>query len=148
MTKLMLMYILLNNTIDKPIYDKITCQKMLNDRRKCEYLLDHCRTMMRPSASCAPVSAFCRKTQLDPFTKTGLNPYDIRKKCTYQSEQPSDIARYCYPDIASIENHANQQGIKTEYGVDSKAGQYRYCNAHRQQERHFDFNDKDSKYSI
>ncbi|KAI8636030.1 Alpha/Beta hydrolase protein, partial [Parasitella parasitica] len=106
----------------KPIYDKITCQTMLNNRRKCDYLLDHCKTAIQPSASCIPVSIFCSKTQLDPFTKTGLNPYDIRRKCTYQSQRPEAIPKYCYPDIASIENHLNQQKIRTEYGIDFEAG--------------------------
>ncbi|CEP17081.1 hypothetical protein [Parasitella parasitica] len=88
----------------------------------------------------------CNQTQLDPFIKTGINPYDIRKKCTYQYQRPGTIPRYCYPDIASVEYHANQQQIRTEYGVDSEASPYRYCSAHRQAERNFDYDIMNSGY--
>ncbi|KAG2197293.1 hypothetical protein INT47_010999 [Mucor saturninus] len=56
----------------KPIYDKVTCQKMKTNRRQYS----------------------------------------------------------CYSEIQDIVNYANSQEMKTEYGIDSEAGEFQNCNSH------------------
>ncbi|KAI7879834.1 Alpha/Beta hydrolase protein [Mucor mucedo] len=108
-----------DNNKYKPIYDKVTCQKMKTNRRQCNYLLNQCD-------SCTPSLLYCKRTLVDPFySKTHLNPYDIRKTCLLNNHIDS-----CYSEIQDIVEYANSQEVKTEYGIDSEAGEFQNCNSH------------------
>lgn len=92
---------------------------MLTNRRQCNYLLNQCD-------SCTPSILYCKRTLVDPFyTKTQLNPYDIRETCLHNHHVDS-----CYSEIQDIVNYANSQQVRTEYGVDSEAGEFQNCNRH------------------
>ncbi|KAL0092456.1 Alpha/Beta hydrolase protein [Phycomyces blakesleeanus] len=102
-----------------PIFDKKTCQGMVDTYPRCKSLMDTC--YKHPSAlTCIPATLYCEKTQAGPFDKTGLNPYDIRMDC----EGDSGL---CYNLIESIEIWANEDKVRAELGVDPKAGNYTGC---------------------
>ena len=86
---------------------------------RCKMLMDACYKF--PSAlTCAPAEFYCTRTQQNNFMKTGLNPYDIRRKC----EGDNDL---CYEEIVAIDNYANDPAIRWELGVDDEAGNYSGC---------------------
>ncbi|KAI8636895.1 Alpha/Beta hydrolase protein [Parasitella parasitica] len=103
----------------KPLFDQKTCDKMTNSYSHCRKLLDACYKM--PNAiTCVPANFYCEKSQTGAFDETGLNPYDIRKKC----EGDSGL---CYDLIESIEVYANREDVRSALGVDEKAGKYAGC---------------------
>ncbi|KAI9483699.1 MAG: Alpha/Beta hydrolase protein [Benjaminiella poitrasii] len=122
----------------KPFFSNTTCQKMKNDLRRCKYLLSKCRNRNSGSStnsiSCDIASYYCKRTQLDPFIKIGLNPFDTRRQCNYSTpsisyEFSSVVLSQCYPIMLDIERYANRQDIKTEFGVDSiHSKHFQICN--------------------
>ncbi|KAI9478049.1 MAG: Alpha/Beta hydrolase protein [Benjaminiella poitrasii] len=108
-----------NDSAYKPIFDEQTCQEMKNNYGRCETLMNACYRMPS-SLTCVPANLYCENSQTGPFEKTGLNPYDIRKKC----EGDSGL---CYDLIEAIEVYANQEDLRSNLGVDNKAGKYTGC---------------------
>ncbi|KAF7725282.1 hypothetical protein EC973_000292 [Apophysomyces ossiformis] len=109
-----------NDSPYKPIYDKETCDQMEKTYPRCKKLMDICYN--HPSRfACVPAAYYCEKTQDGPFASTGLNPYDIRRKC----EGDNGL---CYDLIEAIDRYANQDEVRFEMGVDPEAGKYQGCN--------------------
>lgn len=104
----------------KPLFDEDTCGSMRNSYSRCEKLMDACYKT-NSALTCVPAGFYCEKTQAAPFDKTGLNPYDIRRKC----EGDSGL---CYDLIQAIDDYANDEKLREELGVDEAAGKYEGCN--------------------
>lgn len=86
---------------------------------RCKTLMDACYNMPS-SLTCVPANLYCEKSQTGAFDKTGLNPYDIRRKC----EGDSGL---CYDLIETIDGYANREDVRQNLGVDQKAGKYSGC---------------------
>lgn len=105
--------------LDKPIFNETECQKMRDTYPRCKAMMDICYRI--PTAiTCVPANMYCERTQASNFDATGLNPYDIRKKCAGDSG-------LCYNELDAIETYANLPEVRWELGVDDEAGQYRGC---------------------
>ncbi|KAG0168586.1 hypothetical protein DFQ28_004712 [Apophysomyces sp. BC1034] len=103
----------------KPLFDEATCKHMKDTYPRCEKLMDLC--YKHPSRfTCIPASYYCEKSQAGPFGKTGLNPYDIRRKC----EGDTGL---CYDLIEAIGDWANRPEVRSQLGVDPEAGVYTGC---------------------
>ncbi|KAG2214852.1 hypothetical protein INT46_000150 [Mucor plumbeus] len=108
-----------DGSANKPLFDQTTCEKMVESYPRCRKLQDACYKMPS-SITCVPANLYCEKSQTGAFDETGLNPYDIRKKC----EGDSGL---CYDLIESIEIYANKEDVRETLGVDEKAGKYAGC---------------------
>lgn len=72
--------------------------------------------------TCIASSLYCEKHQGgEQFAKTGLNPYDIRRKC----EGDNGL---CYNIIEAVEKFANLPHVRTSLGADPRSGNYSGCN--------------------
>jgi carboxypeptidase C (cathepsin A) len=65
-----------------------------------------------------PGSIYCNSAMIQPFQKTGLNIYDIRKRC----DEGNPL---CYDIINDIETWANLPEVQDALGVDV---QFKGCN--------------------
>ena len=92
---------------------------MRNTYPRCEELMTDCYQDQSPE-TCISANSYCEQTQQMSFLDTGLNPYDIRKKCT-------DGGGLCYEEIASIVKYANGPELRRELGVADEAGEYNGC---------------------
>lgn len=108
------------DSVYKPIFDKHTCKQMREKTPRCNALMDACYKYPG-SLTCIPASYVCGKIYQDPFFDTGLNPYDIRRKC----EGDTGL---CYDLIEAIEQYANLEQVREDLGVDEEAGKYTGCN--------------------
>lgn len=108
-----------NDSSYKPIFDEKTCEKMVNSYGRCKTLMDTCYNMPN-SFTCIPANIYCEKSQASAFDKTGLNPYDIRRKC----EGDTGL---CYDLIEAIDGYANRKDVRQSLGVDEAAGEYTGC---------------------
>ncbi|KAI8337715.1 Alpha/Beta hydrolase protein [Chlamydoabsidia padenii] len=104
----------------QPIFDDETCAEMEKTYPRCLALSNACYRFPS-SLTCVPALLYCEKYQGgDQFEKTGLNPYDIRRKC----EGDSGL---CYDLIAAIDDYANLDHVRQSMGVDPSIGNYTGC---------------------
>ncbi|KAI8089447.1 Alpha/Beta hydrolase protein [Halteromyces radiatus] len=109
-----------NESKYQPIFDDKTCAELENAYPKCYGLMTACYRYPS-SLTCVPASLYCEKsTGMGQYTKTGLNPYDIRMKCEGNTG-------LCYELMEAIDNYANLEKVRTNLGVDPAAGKYSGC---------------------
>jgi cathepsin A (carboxypeptidase C) len=60
----------------------------------------------------------CNKDQLQPYQATGLNPYDVRKKCEGNN--------LCYEILESVKTYLNIPEVKKALGA--QVDTYESCN--------------------
>ncbi|KAI8904851.1 Alpha/Beta hydrolase protein [Gorgonomyces haynaldii] len=99
-----------------PILPESTCEEMRGKYPTCSALIDACY-QWKTAFSCVPGSFYCNSAMIQPFQSTGLNIYDIRKKC--DSSNP-----LCYDILNDIETYLNIPEIQEQLGVDV---QYEGC---------------------
>ncbi|ORY99016.1 Alpha/Beta hydrolase protein [Syncephalastrum racemosum] len=104
----------------KPIYTQEQCESMRKSYPRCKALLTACARFPSP-LTCVPAGLDCERSQQSSFDKTGLNPYDIRQKCSGNSG-------LCYDFIDAMTTYANRPEVRWELGVDNEAGDYEMCN--------------------
>ncbi|KAI8897204.1 Alpha/Beta hydrolase protein [Globomyces pollinis-pini] len=99
-----------------PILPEETCDEMRGKYNTCKSLISACYQYKTPF-TCVPGSFYCNSAMIQPFQSTGLNIYDIRKKC-----DPSNPL--CYDILNDIEAYLNRADVQEELGVDV---QYEGC---------------------
>ena len=87
----------------------------------CEALINKCNDGDSVLNSFACQSAFivCNTAETSPYQMSGLNPYDIRKKC----ESPP----LCY-DFSNVNTFMNLDSTREALHVSDKAGEWESCN--------------------
>ncbi|KAL1925785.1 uncharacterized protein VTP21DRAFT_668 [Calcarisporiella thermophila] len=105
-----------NNTY-RPIFSPSTCQRMHRNYPTCARLIESCYSS-ESRWTCIPASSYCNQQLIMPFQSTGLNIYDIRRKC-------GDNA-LCYDIIPAIEKYLNREDVKRAVGA--KVDRYEGCN--------------------
>ncbi|KAJ3105704.1 hypothetical protein HDU97_007681 [Phlyctochytrium planicorne] len=100
-----------------PVLDQSECDGMDSRYPFCKNLIDACYNY-ETTFSCVPGGIYCNNAMIGPFQKTGLNIYDIRKKC-----DPSNSL--CYSILSDIESYLNRPDIQLVLGVDVS---YKGCN--------------------
>ncbi|KAI8801254.1 Alpha/Beta hydrolase protein [Cladochytrium replicatum] len=92
-----------------PVLDADTVAGMRNKYGTCSALISACYNYQNAFA-CVPAAFYCNAAMISPFQNTGLNIYDVRKKC-----DPSN--NLCYSILTDIENFLNRPEVQSEIGV-------------------------------
>ncbi|KAJ1532677.1 hypothetical protein HK096_006326 [Nowakowskiella sp. JEL0078] len=100
-----------------PILDARTISGMKAKYDTCASLINSCYNYQN-SFACVPGSFYCNNALISPFQTTGLNIYDVRKKC-----DPNNSL--CYSILGGIEKFLNRAEVQAEIGVDKE---YVGCN--------------------
>lgn len=102
-----------NNSHGIKVVDEKTYEAMGAVVPKCTALIDQCNKGTSTINDFACQSAFlvCNMGLTSPYQATGLNPYDIRKKC--------EVRPLCY-DFSYIQKFLNLESTKQALNVDEK----------------------------
>jgi len=102
-----------NNSHGIKVVDEKTYEAMGAVVPKCTALIDQCNKGTSTINNFACQSAFlvCNMGLTSPYQATGLNPYDIRKKC--------EVRPLCY-DFSYIQKFLNLESTKQALNVDEK----------------------------
>ncbi|KAK2732413.1 hypothetical protein FQN57_002915 [Myotisia sp. PD_48] len=92
------------------VLDEGTCQSMDNALPRCLSMIESCYDS-ESSWVCVPASIYCNNAILGPYTRTGMNPYDVRHKC-------EDSASLCYPQMNQIAEWLNKPEVKKALGAE------------------------------
>ncbi|GAA5938571.1 S10 family peptidase [Sporobolomyces koalae] len=104
-----------------PIFDEQTCASIKGKIGTCQRLTQYCYNS--PSRfTCVPATLSCWQVA-GPIQQSGLNPYDIRKKCDRDGED----GPLCYREMHWIETYMNQPEVRKALGV-SKERTFESCN--------------------
>ncbi|KAI9711334.1 MAG: hypothetical protein M1820_002321 [Bogoriella megaspora] len=93
------------------------CQSMENAYPRCAQLIESCYNS-GSVWSCVPASIYCNNAMIGPFQRTGLNVYDIRKKC---GSNP-----LCYDELDYISDWLNKPAVIKSLGAEVDS--YEGCN--------------------
>ncbi|KAJ3152898.1 hypothetical protein HDU89_001105 [Geranomyces variabilis] len=99
-----------------PILDEGDIEAMRSKYPTCRSLIESCYKW-NTAFTCVPGAIYCNNAMIQPFQKTGLNIYDIRKKC-----DPSNPL--CYTILSDIEAYLNRPEVQEILNVDR---QYEGC---------------------
>ncbi|KAJ7144487.1 serine carboxypeptidase [Mycena epipterygia] len=72
--------------------------------------------------SCGAATTFCWESMMDPYLATGLNLYDMTKRCGGDSG-------LCYDEIDEITKYLNRKDVQALLGVDPQVSQYDVCSS-------------------
>jgi len=100
-----------------PVQDIKTCVQMKAKVPRCtKWLKESCQDQF-DLINCGAALSFCSESIMDPYVATGLNNYDLSKKC-----ESGDL---CYAEIEEIVKYLNRQDVQTLLGVE--VSQYNSC---------------------
>jgi cathepsin A (carboxypeptidase C) len=97
------------------------CQALRTKVPTCERLIQSCYTF-ESRFTCVPALMYCNSQLMGPLMQTGLNPYDVRKKCDRSKD--GDL---CYKQMSWIDTWMNRAETKKALGVDSSLN-FASCN--------------------
>lgn len=102
-----------NNSHHIKVVDEGTYNAMKSVVPKCTKLIHQCNQgdSMIDNFACQTAFLVCNTGLTSPYQMTGLNPYDIRKKC--------DVRPLCY-DFSNVQKWLNKKETMKALGVDSK----------------------------
>ncbi|KAF7345693.1 Carboxypeptidase [Mycena venus] len=106
------------------IVDLVCCSTCVEMKAR----LSRCTKWMRGACqdqfdliSCGAATAFCWESMMDPYLATGLNLYDMTKKC--------GGGGLCYDEIDEITEYLKRKDVQTLLGVDPQVSQYDVCSS-------------------
>jgi len=99
------------------VLDEQQCQAMDNSLPRCQQLIQSCYNS-ESVWSCVPASIYCNNAMIGPYQRTGMNPYDIRAKCS-----GSDL---CYDELEWIQKYLNRDDVMKTLGAEVSS--YASCN--------------------
>jgi len=99
------------------VLDEQQCQAMDNALPRCKSLIKNCYDS-ESVWSCVPASIYCNNAIIGPYQKTGMNPYDVRKKCGGNS--------LCYDELDWISTYLNKKEVMKALGAEVSS--YDSCN--------------------
>lgn len=94
----------------QPVLSEEACTQMERDYPKCRILEEVCYKLPT-SLTCVPAEIYCNQKLGVPYYDTGLNPYDIRKRC-------DDEGGLCYEQMDWIDEYLNLEYVKNSVGAD------------------------------
>jgi len=102
-----------NNSHKIKVVDESTYETMKEVVPECSKLIHQCNQgdSELDSFACQTAFVFCNMDLLGPYQRTGLNPYDITKKC--------EVPPQCY-DWSLIKKWLNREETMKALGVDEK----------------------------
>merc|ERR1712054_333179 len=93
------------------------CTSMDNALPRCQSLIQSCYNS-ESVWSCVPASIYCNNAIIGPYQRTGMNPYDVRKKCGSNS--------LCYDELDWIQEYLNKPEVMKALGAEVDS--YDSCN--------------------
>lgn len=94
----------------KPVLSEEQCDQLDKDFPKCAALIKACYTFQN-ALTCVPATVYCERAIYGPYDSTGLNPYDIRRKCDEEGGE-------CYVGMTYIDEFLNNEFVKTSVGAE------------------------------
>ncbi|KAF5349522.1 hypothetical protein D9756_008992 [Leucocoprinus leucothites] len=107
-----------------PIYDDpegVQCQALRTKVPTCQRLIQACYRF-NSRLTCVPANIYCNTQLFAPLMQTGLNPYDVRRKCDRQKD-----GNLCYRQMQWIEAWMNDPKHKAALGVNPERS-FESCN--------------------
>ncbi|THH27237.1 hypothetical protein EUX98_g6950 [Antrodiella citrinella] len=107
-----------------PVYDDPDgpqCTAMRSKVPTCQRLIQGCYSY-DSKFTCVPATVYCYSQIMGPLQQTGLNPYDVRKKCDRSKD--GDL---CYKEMTWIETFLNDASTKKTLGVPAQVD-FQSCN--------------------
>ncbi|KAJ7596544.1 serine carboxypeptidase [Mycena floridula] len=106
-----------------PLLDIATCVRRKQLMPRCKKWMQEACFDQFEAINCQAAVGFC-SGELQPYPSStnpglGLNPYDIREKCTFTMDS------LCYPLLKHTTSYLNTEKIKKMIGVDPAAGKFR-----------------------
>ncbi|CAN6675059.1 vacuolar serine-type carboxypeptidase Atg42p [Trichomonascus vanleenenianus] len=86
-----------------------TCQSMQRSVAGCQQAIQQCYNNPNNRFTCSSASFTCESSQLNPYSRAGLNPYDYRLKCPNGG--------LCYSGLDDIQQYLNMAHVKETLGV-------------------------------
>jgi cathepsin A (carboxypeptidase C) len=101
-----------NNSHNIKVVDEATYETMKSVVPKCQALIHQCNQgdSMVDNFACQTAFVVCNLGLTSPYQATGLNPYDIRKKC--------EVPPLCY-DFSAVTDWLNKESTMKALGVDT-----------------------------
>ncbi|KAL8284039.1 hypothetical protein RQP46_005152 [Phenoliferia psychrophenolica] len=93
------------------IFDEETCATMRGKIPTCQRLTGYCYNAPN-RFTCVPATLSCWQIA-GPIQQSGLNPYDVRKKC----DREGDDGPLCYKEMTWIETYLNKPEVKKQLGA-------------------------------
>ncbi|KAK6457176.1 Alpha/Beta hydrolase protein [Scheffersomyces xylosifermentans] len=100
----------------KSILSEDDCKSLEEIYPKCVELLEPCNKEQNPE-KCEPAFHYCESNMFEPFSKTHLNPFDIRMSCGGGEEE-------CYDEIAYVEEYLNLEFVREALGLSSEVPKF------------------------
>ncbi|PFH46824.1 hypothetical protein AMATHDRAFT_68987 [Amanita thiersii Skay4041] len=97
-----------------PSLDINTCVRMKQLIPRCQKWLKEACTDVFDAINCNAAITTCSSEFVVPFFLSGLNPYDISRKCEGKIEET-----LCYPVTKHISNYLDRPSVRSQIGVDS-----------------------------
>ncbi|KAG8791094.1 hypothetical protein FRC17_008802, partial [Serendipita sp. 399] len=110
------------NASVEPVLPISTCVRIRKALPRCQALLESECLHRFDTMSCQAAATMCDNEIALPFFSSGLNPYDISKKCDGPIEET-----LCYPLTKYIGQYLNLPDTRRRLGVDGKVGEFRSC---------------------
>ncbi|KAF9036830.1 carboxypeptidase C [Panaeolus papilionaceus] len=89
------------------------CQALRSKVPTCQRLIKSCYNSGSRFA-CVPANLYCNTQLFGPLMQTGLNPYDVRRKCNRAENADGPL---CYKQMGWIETWMNTPSNKAALGV-------------------------------
>ncbi|KAJ6564498.1 serine carboxypeptidase [Mycena capillaripes] len=106
-----------------PVQDIRTCVEMKARLSRCtKWMKGACQDQF-DLISCGAATTFCWESMMDPYLATGLNLYDMTKKCG------GGDSGLCYDEIDEITKYLNRKDVQGLLGVDPQISQYNVCSS-------------------
>lgn len=100
------------------VIDEKGCQSMESALPRCQELIQRCYDT-ESSWTCVPAQIYCNNVMIQPYEKTGQNPYDIRDPC-------EDQENLCYTGVKYVTEFLNKPEVIEAVG--SEVDHYGSCN--------------------
>ncbi|KAF8183771.1 carboxypeptidase C [Mycena galopus ATCC 62051] len=98
-----------------PVYsdpDGPECAALRAKIPTCQNMMQSCYKY-NSRFTCVPAILYCNSQLMGPLMQTGLNPYDVRRKCDRSTD--GDL---CYKEMSYIDTWMNDPQVKVALGVD------------------------------
>lgn len=98
-----------------------TCTSLQSKAKTCESLIESCYKYDN-RLTCLPASLYCWSNLYGPLQDSGLNLYDVRRKCDREKD-----GSLCYKQMGWIETYMNNPSVRKAWGAEESV-KFASCN--------------------